>query len=122
VIRALLAAVALGLGLACAPASDEAGARAASIERQLLSSCSCHPKKIEGLPLQTEIRSAISAGVAQGLDDNTILWRVLERHGRALLEAGVEDVALRAQVAIWTMAFCLLLGSAAFLLQLRRPG
>ncbi len=118
-LRACLVALLVGCALGCAPETDE-GARAVRIERQLLASCSCHPKKIEGLPLQTEIRGAIRAGIAGGLDDNAILWQVLERHGTALLRAGIEDVALRAKAALGVTAFCLLLGSGAFLLQLRR--
>jgi hypothetical protein len=93
--------------------------RAARIERQLLASCSCHPKKIAGLPLQGEVRAAIAAGIDEGLDDNAVLWRVLERHGTALLQAGVEDIALRARAVLVITPFALLLGAGAFLLQLR---
>lgn len=117
---AALCSLLLLAALACAPADDPFEARAARLEEQLLASCSCHPKKIAGLPLETEIRAAIAAGIASGDDDGTILWSVLQSHGTALLTAGIDDVEQRARAAIAIVPLCLTLGAAALLLQLRR--
>ncbi len=115
-----LCALLLLAALACAGESDPGELRAARLEQQLLASCSCHPKKIAGLPLEREIREAIAAGIAGGDDDGTILWSVLQSHGTALLSAGIEDVELRARAVIALVPLCLFLGAAALLLQLRR--
>ena len=117
---ATLCSLLLWTALACVPAEDPGEARAARLEQQLLASCSCHPKKIAGLPLETEIRSAIAAGIASGHDDGTILWAVLQSHGTALLSAGIDDVEQRARAAVAIIPLCLTLGAAALLLQLRR--
>ena len=113
--------VCLGLGAAagCAPDSDLE--RAARIERDLLVSCSCHPKKISGLPIEAAIRASIAAGIGRGQSDDEILWDVLMEHGNALLRAGIEDVALRASAAAGVSAAALLGGLGVLLLQLRRP-
>jgi hypothetical protein len=81
----------LGILLACAPeGGDPLDGRAQRIEQRLLASCSCHPTKIEGLPLEREIRAEIRRLLAENLDDDAILWAVLKTHGTALLEAGIE--------------------------------
>jgi hypothetical protein len=110
----------LGLVLACAPGADPLEGRAERIEARLLASCSCHPKKIEGLPIEREIRAEIRRLLAEDLDDDAILWAVLERHGTALLEAGIEDVEVRAAAVLVETAVILLLSAAVLLLQLRR--
>lgn len=117
----LIAATLVALALGCAAELDGPHARAARIEQQLLASCSCHPKKIEGLALEQEIRSSILLGIERGLDDDAILWATLERHGRALLEAGIADIAERARAVLVIAPLSLLLAAVAFLLQLR-PG
>jgi hypothetical protein len=94
--------------------------RAAELERRLLVSCQCHPKKIDGLPLQEEIRSAIQAGIVSGLDDDAILWKVLGTHGTALLGAGIDDVEARALAFVAESALILIAGFGILLLQLRR--
>ena len=115
----LLALFCLGVAAGCAPAGD--AERAARIERDLLASCSCHPKKIEGLPIESAIRESIAAGIASGRSDSEILWAVLSEHGNALLRAGIEDVALRAAAAATVSVATLLAGLGVLLLQLRRP-
>ena len=104
----------------CAGEPSSVDARRAAIEERLLASCSCHPKKIAGLPLEAAIRKEIRVGIAQGLDDDAILWQVLQIHGTALLEAGIEDLELRARAVLVETPLVLLLGGAALLLQLRR--
>jgi hypothetical protein len=117
--RALL----LSLALVAAPACERAtgsDARAASIEHKLLASCSCHPKKIAGLPLEKEIRSAIREGMAEGLDDDAVLWRVLQTHGTALLAAGIQDLEARAAAFAAETGVVIVAGLGVLLLQLRR--
>jgi hypothetical protein len=117
--RALL----LSLALVAAPACERAtgtDARAAAIEHKLLVSCSCHPKKIAGLPLEAEIRAAIREGMAEGLDDDAVLWRVLQTHGTALLAAGIQDLEARATAFAAETGLVLLAGLGVLLLQLRR--
>ncbi|MFI5315907.1 MAG: hypothetical protein ACHQ6T_09405 [Myxococcota bacterium] len=119
----LTRALVLVLALAAAPACERAttaDARAESIEHKLLASCSCHPKKIAGLPLETEIRAAIREGMAAGLDDDAVLWRVLQTHGTALLAAGIQD--LQARAVAFSVESLLLVGAGlgVLLLQLRR--
>ena len=97
-VLCLVAAV--GLLLACAAGeSDPVEARAQQLEARLLASCSCHPNKIAGLPIEREIRAEIRRLLEEDLDDDAILWAVLERHGKALLEAGIDDVEVRAAAA-----------------------
>lgn len=117
--RALL----LSLALVAAPACERAtgsDARAASIEHKLLASCSCHPKKIAGLPLEKEIRFAIREGMAEGLDDDAVLWRVLQTHGTALLAAGIQDLEARAAAFAAETGVVIVAGLGVLLLQLRR--
>jgi hypothetical protein len=116
-------AVVLSLALVAAPACGRAtGAdeRAASIEHKLLASCSCHPKKIAGLPLEREIRTAIREGMADGLDDDAVLWRVLQTHGTALLAAGIQDLEARAAAFAAETGVVVVAGLGVLLLQLRR--
>jgi hypothetical protein len=123
VSRALRAAV-LALALVAAPACERAvgtDARAAAIEHELLASCSCHPKKIAGLPLEAEIRAAIREGIAEGKDDDAVLWAVLQTHGTALLAAGIQDLQARAAAFSVESGALVLLGLGVLLLQLRRP-
>jgi hypothetical protein len=114
----------LGLLLALGPGcADDVGleeSRAQRIEQQLLASCSCHPRKIEGLEIERQIRTAIASLIDQGLDDDAILWSVLQQHGAELLSAGVEDVELRARVAFIEVGGILLVAGGVLLLQLRR--
>ncbi|HXZ85783.1 MAG TPA: hypothetical protein VEI82_09855 [Myxococcota bacterium] len=119
----LLRALALALLLGAAPACERVtsvDARAASIEHKLLASCSCHPKKIAGLPLETEIRAAIREGIAAGLDDDGVLWAVLQTHGTALLAAGIQDLQARALAFAVETGALIVVGLGVLLLQLRR--
>ncbi|HKC52367.1 MAG TPA: hypothetical protein VKF60_16365 [Myxococcota bacterium] len=119
----LVRALTLSLALLAAPACERApgaDARAASIEHKLLASCSCHPKKIAGLPLELEIRSAIREGMAEGLDDDAVLWRVLQTHGTALLAAGIQDLEARAAAFAAETGVLIVAGLGVLLLQLRR--
>jgi hypothetical protein len=99
---------------------ESGGGRAAELERRLLVSCYCHPRKIAGLPIQEEIRSVIQAGIDAGLDDDAILWKVLETHGTALLSAGVDDLETRALAFATESALIVIVGLGVLLLQLRR--
>ena len=116
---ALLLCIAL-LGAGCNEADAPFEVRAADLEQRLLASCSCHPKKISGLPLETRIREDIAKGLAQGLDDDTILWDLITTHGTELLTAGVEDLDARARAVLIQTPLILLAGAAVLLLQLRR--
>ncbi len=116
----LIAAGLLVLGLGAAGCSSDAGTRAERIERQLLVSCSCHPKKIDGLPLEGAIRETIREGIAAGQSDDEILWAALMAHGNALLSAGVEDVEVRAAAAIAGTGLALLLALGVLLMQVGR--
>lgn len=118
-VRALLLAFALVAAPACERAAS-ADARAAAIEHKLLVSCSCHPKKIAGLPLEKEIRAAIREGMAEGLDDDEVLWRVLQTHGTALLAAGIHDLEARAAAFAAETGLVVVAGLGVLLLQLRR--
>jgi hypothetical protein len=115
---ALLVLLAIASG--CASESDPLADRAARIEARLLASCSCHPKKIEGLTVEREIRTQIRTLIGQGLDDDEILWATLMAHGTELLEAGIEDATLRATVAMAETGAILLVACGVLLLQLRR--
>ena len=117
--RALLLSLALLALPACGRVTD-VDARAAAIEHKLLVSCSCHPKKIAGLPLEKEIRVAIREGMAEGLDDDAVLWRVLQTHGTALLAAGIQDLESRATVFAAESGLVVVAGLGVLLLQLRR--
>jgi hypothetical protein len=119
-LRALaLLVFALCAAAACERVTD-VDARAASIEHKLLASCSCHPKKIAGLPLETEIRAAIREGIAAGLDDDAVLWSVLQTHGTALLAAGIQDLQTRALAFSVETGALVAVGLGVLLLQLRR--
>ncbi|HTO70287.1 MAG TPA: hypothetical protein VMR31_10540 [Myxococcota bacterium] len=117
---ALVLALALfGAATACVRETD-VDARAASIEHKLLASCSCHPKKIAGLPLETEIRAAIREGIAEGKDDDAVLWGVLQTHGTALLAAGIQDLETRAAAFSVETGALIVVGLGVLMLQLRR--
>jgi hypothetical protein len=120
--RALLPALVIGaLALAgCDESPTGIEARIDAIEERLLASCSCHPKKIEGLDLERSIRADIRAGLLAGEPEDEILWAVLMRHGTALLEAGQGDVQLRANLALAETALVVLWAAGVLLLQLRR--
>ena len=121
--RLLRSLALLALVLCAAPGCErvtDVDARAASIEHKLLASCSCHPKKIAGLPLETEIRAAIREGIAAGLDDDAVLWSVLQTHGTALLAAGIQDLQTRALAFSVETAALVVVGLGVLLLQLRR--
>jgi len=123
VSRLLRTLVLLALVFCAAPACQrvtDVDARAASIEHKLLASCSCHPKKIAGLPLETEIRAAIREGIAAGLDDDAVLWSVLQTHGTALLAAGIQDLQTRALAFSVETGALVVVGLGVLLLQLRR--
>ena len=115
----LLLGALLATGCGGEPA-DPFEARAADIERRLLESCSCHPKKIEGLPLETALRQSIRAHLLTGMDDDDVAWLVLKEYGAALLRAGIEDVESRAVAVAVLTPVLLLVGAGVLLLQLRR--
>jgi hypothetical protein len=122
-LRALVLSLGLGVTLLAATACERATgveARAAAIEHKLLASCSCHPKKIAGLPLEHEIRAAIREGIGAGLDDDAVLWSVLQTHGTALLAAGIQDLETRALAFAVETGALVVVGLGVLLLQLRR--
>lgn len=118
--RTLALAAALLAATSACVRETSVDARAASIEHKLLASCSCHPKKIAGLPLETEIRAAIREGIAEGKDDDAVLWAVLQTHGTALLAAGIQDLEARAAAFSVETGGLVVLGLGVLLLQLRR--
>lgn len=119
-LAALLLSLAVVSGCGGGADRDPVAERASLIEARLLASCSCHPRKIEGLTVEREIRTQIRTLIGQGLDDDEILWATLMAHGTELLEAGIEDATLRANVALAETGAILVVACAVLLLQLRR--
>jgi hypothetical protein len=117
-LPALLVAALAAVGCDRAPSGIEA--RVDAIEERLLASCSCHPKKIEGLDLQRTIRTDIRTHLLAGKPDDEILWALVMKHGNALLRAGQGDVQLRANAVLAETALVLVWAAAVLLLQLRR--
>ena len=122
---ALLAAVLLAAcGGAGSPlGGDGAGdveARILSLERRLTTTCACHPRDIEGLPIQGRIREDLRAWIAEGRDDRDILWLGFTRYGSELLAAGITDLESQVRLAGWITAIIAALGLTLLVANLRR--
>jgi len=99
---------------------DDVAARVADLERRLTTTCACHPRKIEGLPIQGEIRGDLAEWIREGKSDDEILWLAFSRYGRALLAAGIQDLEGEFLVALGVMAFILVSGFGVLVAHLRR--
>lgn len=119
-VLALLALVSCsGSGLGGA---EDIAAKVEKLERRLTVSCACHPRKIEGLPIQTALRADLKAWLEAGKDDQEILWLGFKRYGSELLAAGIADLEGRVYQAVWVVAFITLAGFALLVANLRRRG
>ena len=101
---------------------ESIAAKVEKLERRLTISCACHPRKIEGLPIQTALRADLRSWLEEGKDDKEILWLGFKRYGSELLAAGIADLEERVLQAAWVVGFITL---ASFLLlvgNLRRRG
>ncbi|MFQ5459097.1 MAG: hypothetical protein ACE5FC_11695, partial [Myxococcota bacterium] len=98
------------------------GAKVISLEKRLTTSCACHPRKIEGLPIQAAIRADLRAWITEGKDDREILWLGFRRYGSELLAAGIADLEGRVRLAAWVAAFITLMSFTLLVLHLRRRG
>ncbi|MDP3937165.1 MAG: cytochrome c-type biogenesis protein CcmH [Deltaproteobacteria bacterium] len=95
-------------------------ARVVALERRLAETCACHPRKIEGLPVQQRIRADIRGWLAEGKDDREILWLGFTRYGSELLAAGIEDLEGRVWLALWIVTFIALLAFMLLVANMRR--
>lgn len=95
-------------------------ARVLKLEHRLTTTCACHPRDIDGLPIQQSIRADLRAWIAQGLDDREILWRGFTRYGGELLAAGIADLEGRVVLAGWVTGVIALLAFACLVANLRR--
>ena len=98
----------------------DVAARVADLERRLTTTCACHPRKIEGLPIQGEIRVDLAGWIREGKSDDEILWLAFARYGRALLAAGIQDLEGEFLVSLGVMAFILVSGFGVLVAHLRR--
>jgi len=101
---------------------EDVAAKVEQLERRLTVSCACHPRKIEGLPIQTALRADLKAWLEEGKDDQEILWLGFKRYGGELLAAGIADLEGRVRQALWVVAFVTLAGFALLVANLRRRG
>jgi hypothetical protein len=103
---------------------DDVAARVADLERRLTTTCACHPRQIEGLPIQGQIRADLAAWIREGKGDDEILWLAFARHGRALLAVGIQDLRGEFLLALGVVAGILVTGFAILVAHLtrRRPG
>ncbi len=99
---------------------DDVAARVADLERRLTTTCACHPRQIEGLPIQGEIRTDLAGWIREGKGDDEILWLAFARHGRALLAAGIQDLKGEFLVALSVVAGILVTGFAILVAHLAR--
>jgi len=126
--RRVLPAVLLALVLlpACGGSRVAGGgdtdSRVAALERRLATTCACHPRDIEGLPIQSRIRADLRKWIEEGKDDREILWLGFTRYGSALLAAGIADLEGEVRRAGWVTALIALLAFAALIANLRREG
>jgi hypothetical protein len=120
-----LGIVALAVGLAGWAVWPRQGkgsvdARVAEIEHRLTTTCSCHPRRIQGLPIEGAIQADLRRWVLEGKDDDTILWLAFSRYGTALLTAGIQNLQVEVVYAGGTVAIILAAGFAALVANLRR--
>jgi hypothetical protein len=95
-------------------------ARVAELEHRLTTTCACHPRRIEGLPIEGAIRADLRRWVLEGKDDDSILWLAFSRYGTDLLTAGIQNLQVEAVYAGGTVAFILAASFAALVANLRR--
>jgi hypothetical protein len=122
VIGAVALALCLSfLGSGCDRVREgDLAARVSKLERRLTTTCACHPRKIEGLPIQRALRADLAAWIEAGKDDEEILWLAFDRYGRALLAVGVDDLEGLVHAALWITGFIAMAGFAALVGHLRR--
>ncbi len=118
-------ALALAAGLAASAGCARHGkgtvdARVTDLERRLTTTCACHPRRIQGLPIEAAIRADLRRWVLEGKDDDTILWLAFGRYGKELLVAGIRNLQGEVVFAGGTVAFILAAGFAALVANLRR--
>jgi len=99
---------------------NDLAARVADLERRLTTTCACHPRKIEGLPIQGEIRADLAAWIREGKGDDEILWLAFARYGSALLAAGIQNLEGEFLVAMGVVALILVSGFTVLVVHLVR--
>lgn len=99
---------------------NDVAARVADLERRLTTTCACHPRKIEGLPIQGQIRADLAAWIREGKGDDEILWLAFARYGSALLAAGIQNLEGEFLVAMGVVAFILVSAFAILVAHLQR--
>jgi len=99
---------------------NDVAARVADLERRLTTTCACHPRKIEGLPIQGRIRADLAAWIREGKGDDQILWLAFSRYGSALLAAGIRNLEGEFLVAMGVVVFILVTGFALLVAHLLR--
>ena len=99
---------------------NDVAAHVAELERRLTTTCACHPRKIEGLPIQGRIRADLAAWIREGKGDDQILWLAFSRYGSALLAAGIQDLKGEFLVAMGVLVLILLSGFTVLVLHLAR--
>jgi len=99
---------------------NDLAARVADLERRLTTTCACHPRKIEGLPIQEEIRADLAAWIREGKGDDEILWLAFARYGSALLAAGIQNLEGEFLVAMGVVALILVSGFTVLVVHLVR--
>lgn len=121
-LAALLALLALPACGSSPGRGSDLDAHVAALEKRLTTTCACHPRKIEGLPIQGEIQADLRRWIQEGKSDREILWLGFTRYGNRLLAAGIADLAARLRLAIYVTVFIALLGLAVLVANLRHAG
>jgi len=98
---------------------DDVESRVVALEKRLTTTCACHPRKIEGLPIQKLIRADLRTWIGEGKDDREILWLGFTRYGSELLAAGIQDLEGRVRLAGGVVAFIGLLALVLLVANLR---
>jgi hypothetical protein len=109
----------LGAGCDRVPGGDLAG-RVSRLEHRLTTTCACHPRKIDGLPIQRALRADLAVWIEAGKEDQEILWLAFDRYGKELLAAGVDDLEGLVRAAVGITALIALAGFAALVGHVRR--
>ena len=108
-------------GGGCSPIGEvDVNARVLDLERRLTTTCACHPRKIDGLPIQHALRADLKGWIEEGRDENEILWLAFRRYGKELLAAGVENLEGLVKMAAAIVAFIALSGLFILAVNLRR--
>ena len=119
-IAALVLVISLAGAVGCARSGKgDIDARVANLERRLTTTCSCHPRRIEGLPIEAAIRADLRRWILEGRDDDTILWMAFQRYGKELLTAGIRNLQGEVLFAAGTVVFILAASLAALVANLR---